>query len=126
MAKYTYKNEPISEDFVTEAAEVGGLNIEEYITSKDGLEVVDESIVKNSPTSLDADVEVTAASVTNGESPQANGSSVSLDPDPKKKKADNSKEAILKRKAERRKTKRDDDLLDSIRTSVDENGDFTG
>ena len=124
MAKYTYNNEPISEDFVTEAAEVGGLNIEEYITSKDGLEVVDESIVKNSPTSLDADVEVTAASVTNGESPQANGSSVSPDPDPKKKRPDNSKEAILKRKAERRKRNKEDEILDSIRMSVDENGDF--
>ena len=123
MAKYTYNNEPISEDFVTEAAEVGGLNIEEYITSKDGLEVIDESIAKNSPTSLDADVEVTEASETNGDLDLGNGSLELLDPDPKKKKKkknqtpDNSVETIKRRKRERI-------TLDKIRTSVNEEGDF--
>ena len=38
---YIFNGEPISEDFVIEAAEVEGLSVDEYVNQKDGLETVE-------------------------------------------------------------------------------------
>ena len=88
MAKYTFNNEPISEDFVIEAAEKNELDILDYVKTKDGLNVVDDDSVKENG------VVETDASVT----PEKNTAS-NLDPGSSElQKPDNSKEAIIARR----------------------------
>ena len=88
MAKYIFNDKPISEDFVIEAAEKNELDVLDYIKTKDGLEVVEDSSVKENG------VAETDASVAPEENTASNldpGSSGST-------KIDNSKEAIIARR----------------------------
>ena len=42
MAKYTYNNESISEEYVIEAAQESSLDVMDYIETKEGLEIIEE------------------------------------------------------------------------------------
>lgn len=80
MTKYIFNNEPISEDFVIEAAELSGMNVEDYIKSKEGLEIEEDSVKENGVVETDA----SAAPEKNTASISDPGSSDSKDPKKKK------------------------------------------
>lgn len=69
MPKYTFNGEPISEDFVIEAAGVEGLSVDEYVKQKQGLEFTPDPPVKGKPNG----VAQTGATVTpqTGQAPES-------------------------------------------------------